>query len=185
MELAKEMLNHPFYQAWNDGEISQDQLAQYAVAYQEFMDRVPNYWNQVLDGLGIDEEQGDEVVVEETEHSELWRQWRVQLPAKEDAPMLSDLFNALEEMSASELAGALHAYEVQQPDVADTKREGLVDHYGFSADNLDFFDEHAENEDDHIAFGQKIRNRYADTEAFDRGFKIGSTLFFHSLDAFV
>ncbi|MFB6351057.1 MAG: hypothetical protein ABEN55_05250, partial [Bradymonadaceae bacterium] len=68
--------------------------------------------------------------------------------------------------------------------VAHTKREGLVQHFGFSADSLDFFDEHADNEDDHIAFGEVIREKYADTEAFDRGFEKGSQLVYNSLDAF-
>ena len=184
MELVKELLEHPFYQAWNAGEVTEAQLASYAAAYQTFMDRVPTYWKRVVDELDVKEEAADAVVAEESDHAALWSEWKSELPEVDQAPAMSDLFDGLDAMSASELAGALHAYEVQQPEVAETKRDGLVEHFGFSGDNLGFFDEHAENEDDHIAFGKVIRDKYADTEAFDAGFAKGSELVYHSLDAF-
>ena len=185
MELQKELLEHPFYQAWNDGEVTEEQLAKYAAAYQTFMERVPTYWKRVLEGLDVDDEQGGAILEDESEHAELWSKWRRHLEQVDDAPVLSELFSGLDEMSPSELAGALHAYEVQQPEVAETKRDGLQEHYGFEAgDDLEFFEEHAENEDDHISFGQTIRENYADTEAFDQGFARGSALVYHSLDAF-
>ncbi len=185
MDLPKELLNHPFYQAWNDGEVTEKQLASYAAAYQTFMNRVPEYWKHVLEGLDINQTRGEELVAEESEHAELWSQWRSELPEIDRVPAMSNLFDGLDGMSPSALAGALHAYEVQQPGVAETKREGLTSHYDFSGENLEFFDEHVENEDEHIAFGQTIREKYADTEAFDCGFRQGAKLVYQSLDNFV
>jgi pyrroloquinoline-quinone synthase len=186
MELPKELLNHPFYQAWNDGDVTVTQLSKYAAAYQTFMNRVPDYWKRVIDGLDINHEQADELLDEESDHATLWSEWCNQLPESDDVPAMNNLFDGLDEMSPSALAGALHAYETQQPEVAETKRTGLKKHYGFSSDdNLDFFDEHVENEEEHIAFGKKIRNEYADTEEFDRGFRQGAQLVYNSLDNFV
>lgn len=185
MELKKELLEHPFYQAWNDGEITEAQLASYAAAYQTFMNRVPTYWKRVIEGLDVKDDRADGLVAEESDHAELWSEWRSELPEVEDAPAMRNLFDGLDEMSPSALAGALHAYEVQQPDVAATKRKGLVEHFGFDEDALDFFDEHVENEDDHIAFGKALRENVADTEAFDHGFQKGSELVYNSLDAFM
>jgi pyrroloquinoline-quinone synthase len=185
MELSCRLLDHPFYQAWNRGEITREQLADYAAAYQVFMEKVPALWDRVLEGLDIDDETGDEIVAEETEHVELWAQWRRQMPAADDAPQMTALFQGLDAMDPSELAGALHAYEVQQPEVAETKKDGLMNHYGVDAKHLDFFDEHAEEEEDHILFGKKVRNEWADTEAFDRGFQKGAELVYNSLDNFV
>ncbi|MFB6262984.1 MAG: iron-containing redox enzyme family protein [Bradymonadaceae bacterium] len=183
MELKVELLEHPFYQAWKAGDVTVEQLSEYAEAYQELMDQIPELWAHVVEELGLGE-QGREVVAEETEHAQLWTDWRMVLPAPEDAPRLDDLLSALAEMNASELAGALHAYEVQQPDVAETKREGLLEYYGFDEDQVEFFDEHAENEDEHIALGEYVREHAADREAFDRGFERGARLIYDSLDQF-
>ncbi len=189
MELSHNLLDHPFYQAWNRGEITRDQLAQYGAAYQTFMDAVPALWANVVEGLNIDEqpedaETADAILKEESEHAELWEEWRVELPDVENNPRLEQLLDGLAEMSASELAGAMHAYEIQQPDVAETKRRGLLDHYDWSEDNVEFFDEHID-EEEHLAFGRKVYQQYADAEAFERGFERGAKLVYHSLDAFI
>lgn len=183
MQPEKRLLDHPFYEAWERGDVTTDQLADYAEAYQAFMDRVPVYWRRVLDGLDVEDPRGEAVVAEEREHADLWAEWRSDLPEAGDAPELTALFEALDGMSPSELAGALHAYETQQPEVAETKNAGLVEHYGFSEDDLAFFDEHVE-EDEHIAFGAELREEHADAAAFDRGFRRGADRVYHSLDAF-
>jgi len=185
MEVEPELLEHPFYQAWNRGEITTKQLASYAEAYQTFMNRVPNFWERILEELDVDEVTGDAVVADEQQHAQLWEEWRVELPEVGEVPALQALLNGLDGMSASELAGALHAYEVQQPGVSETKRNGLLEHYGFDEEPLSFFDEHIDGEEEHIAFGRKIREQYANTEAFDRGFQKGAQLVYQSLDAFV
>jgi len=185
MDVEPDVLEHPFYQAWNRGEITTEQLASYGEAYQQFMDRVPTFWERILDDLGVDDETGETIVDEEREHAELWKEWRVELPDVNRVPALRALLEGLEGMSASELAGALHAYEVQQPGVCETKREGLREHYGFDEEPLTFFEEHVDGEEEHIAFGRKIREKYADAEAFDRGFEQGAQLVYRSLDAFV
>lgn len=184
MNMENPLLEHPFYQAWNEGEVTVEQLSKYAAAYQTFMDRVPTYWQRVLDELDVDDSRGSEVVEEEREHAELWEEWRIELPETDEVPALEALLEGLEGMSASELAGALHAYEVQQPDVAATKKRGLLEHYGFSESPLSFFDAHIDGEAEHIAFGEAIRAEYADTEGFERGFRRGAELVYRSLDAF-
>lgn len=184
MEIDQPVLEHPFYQAWEAGEVTREQLAAYAEAYQEFMDRVPEMWERVLDGLDVDLETADDVVDEEENHAELWSEWAVELPEVEDAPRLQELFDGFAEMNASELAGAIHAYEVQQPEVAETKKKGLLEHYGFDEDQTAFFDEHMD-EDDHIAFGEVIAQEYADDEDFAAGFQRGAELVYGSLDNFV
>lgn len=184
MQPDRQLLDHPFYEAWECGEVNREQLADYAASYQRFMDRVPNYWQRVLDGLEVEDPRGGAIVDEERQHAELWEQWRVELPGTTDPPTLTDLFEALEGMSPSELAGALHAYETQQPAVAETKKGGLLEHYGFDEGELAFFDEHIEGEDEHIAFGADVREEYADTVAFDRGFRRGANVIYRSLDAF-
>jgi pyrroloquinoline-quinone synthase len=186
-EPSPHLLDHPFYQAWNRGDVTRDQLARYGAAYQTFMDAVPALWKKVFQGLkleGDDAATAASIVEEESEHADLWEKWRVDLPEVDGHPRLNQLLDEMADMSASELAGAIHAYEVQQPDVAETKRRGLLDHYDWSEDNVTFFEEHLE-EESHLAFGRHIYEEYADAEAFERGFERGAELVYHSLDDFV
>ena len=185
MQPSCRLLDHPFYQAWNQGAVTPDQLARYGEAYQTLMDRIPDYWRKVVEDLDLSQPVAQEIIEEEAQHAGLWAQWTAKLAPAQDAPALSELFEALEGMSGSELAGALHAYEVQQPEVAQTKRLGLLEHYGLAPEDLGFFDEHIENEHEHIAFGAAIADEHADRDAFERGFERGSHLLYHSLDAFV
>lgn len=184
MQPEPRLLDHPFYEAWERGDVSPDQLSSYAAAYQAFMDRIPTDWEQVIDGLDVDDTTGEAIVEEERQHAALWEQWRGTLPEPTEEAELTELFAALDGMSPSELAGALHAYERQQPAVAETKKAGLIDHYDFATGDLAFFDEHVEGEDEHIAFGTKIREEHADAAAFDRGFRLGADRIYHSLDHF-
>ncbi len=185
MQPDTRLLDHPFYQAWNQGKVTEEQLANYAGAYQSVMDRIPQLWMRIVDGLSVDDPQAEEIIAEEQAHAELWTAWREALPAPTEQEGLADLHAALDDMSPAELAGALHAWEVQQPGVAETKKQGLLEHYNGADQDLTFFDEHIEEEDEHIAFGEHIREQHADTAAFDRGFQHGAQVMYHSLDAFV
>lgn len=185
MQPDKRLLDHPFYQQWERGEITRGQLADYAAAYQAFMDRVPTYWTRVLEGLGADDDRGRAIVEDERRHAELWAEWSQGLELPDEPAPLSGLFEALEGMTAAELAGAIHAYEVQQPAVAETKRAGLLEHYGVATEALEFFDEHVEGEAEHIAYGARLRETCDDPGSFDRGFDRGAEAVYHSLDAFV
>lgn len=184
MQPEPALLTHPFYEAWERGDVTPGQLAAYGAAYQDFMDRVPEYWTRVLAGLGITDPRGAAIVTEEREHAGLWTAWQRVLPSAEEPPALDGLFAGLAGLEPAELAGALHAYEIQQPAVAETKKHGLVTHYGVPEADLGFFDAHIEDEDEHIAFGAEVREQYADHDAFDRGFRAGATLVYESLDAF-
>jgi pyrroloquinoline quinone (PQQ) biosynthesis protein C len=91
---------------------------------------------------------------------------------------------AFDAMPASRLLGAIHAFELQQPEVAATKKEGLLRHYGFRPDRLTYFDEHL-NEEKHIAYGLGLAERYVDPAEFSEGVRSGAALVYDSLDEFV
>lgn len=184
MQPEPRLLDHPFYEAWERGDVSAEQLASYASAYQAFVDRIPGDWERVLDGLDVDDPRGETVVDDECRHADLWERWREDLPEPTETPELRELFDALDRMEPAELAGAIHAYETQQPAVAETKKTGLLAHYDGAEQDLTFFDEH-ESEDDHVELGTRIREEYADPAAFDRGFRTGADRIYHSLDHFV
>ena len=183
MELKFRLLEHPFYQAWNCGEISEERLANYANSYNEFIDRIPDYWTKIVNELGADKNMGNIIIEEETDHISLWHKWSKNLPEAADYPRMNDLINGFDDMTASELLGAVHAFEIQQPEVAATKKKGLLEHYGFSEEDVTYFDEH-ENEDEHIAFGSELATNNAKDNEFQRGFDKGSKLIYESLNLF-
>ncbi len=184
MELKHKLLEHPFYQAWNEGAVTRDQLAQYAASYQEFINEMPVIWETAVKGLNAMSEEAREVIADESEHIEMWRKCFARLMPVDRHPGMGDVIEKIAALSPSAQLGVVHAFEVQQPAVAKTKKEGLLKHYGFTAEECLYFDEHM-NEAEHIAFGQKLANEFANAEEFQYGFAYGSKLIYDSLDRFM
>ena len=184
MELKYKLLDHPFYQSWNTGAISHEQLSKYAAAYLDFIKQMPLWWSRINGEFGIDNKQSKDIIAEESSHIPLWQEWSSFLPAIESYPELTDSINEFNNMTASELLGAVHAFEIQQPEVAKLKKEVLIKYYGFNADTLSYFDEHM-NEQEHIDFGKFISENHADHTEFKKGFEKGSEIIYHSLDKFI
>lgn len=184
MKLKYRLLDHPFYQSWNQGTVSQEQLSKYSQSYMELVENMPILWDRAISGLNSQSELAQEVINDETEHIGLWKKWSEKLMKAESFPRMEELHNALDAMNPSELLGAIHSFEVQQPEVAVTKKKGLIEHYGFADKDLTYFDDHME-EQKHIAFGQKLYNTVSDKKEFEKGFERGSELFYRALDNFV
>ena len=154
------MLKHPFYVAWSEGKLSKSVLAEYSKQYYAHVRAFPTYVSAVhsrcedletrqvlLENL-IEEERGDE------NHPELWLRFaeglgvnRADVKSAELLPSTQDSVNRLKSLTKSEdyrggLA-ALYAYEVQIPEVARTKREGLKTFYGIADERaVSFFRVH-------------------------------------------
>jgi pyrroloquinoline-quinone synthase len=184
MNMQPRLLAHPFYQAWSRGEVPIQVLAQYQVAYAEFIRRIPKYWETVIAAFQPDAVQGHPVVRDEQDHVQLWELWGAHLPGAKNAPTMQEVLTAFEGMTPSQLLGAIQAFEIQQPEVARTKKEGLLKHYGFSEQSLQYFDAHC-NEEKHVAYGHFLATQFADHNEYEEGFSTGSRLIYHSLDPFV
>ncbi len=153
------LLNHPFYQAWNNGTLSNETLKTYAKEYYHHVAAFPRYLSgihfqcdnlqtrQVLLGNLIEEEQGEE------NHPELWKRFAQGLGVASNAidepaqfastHALVDGYYDLVKADFSAGLGALYAYERQTPEVAKSKIAGLQTHYGISdARSLQFFTVH-------------------------------------------
>lgn len=181
--LSYRLLNHPFYESWNEGKVSKEKLAQYAKSYLELVYEVPMLWEKVINSFGEKSEMAVKVIAEEKEHIGLWEKWQRQIPA-DKSPSLKMLIETLHNMTPSALLGAIHSFEIQQPEVAKSKKEGLINHYGFSVEDLQYFDEHMQ-EKEHIQFGHNLALKYADSKEFRYGFENGSKHFYDALDLFL
>lgn len=162
----KHLLNHPFYQAWSEGRLSQDVLKRYAAQYYRQVAAFPRYVSAVhsrcpeisarkvlLENL-VDEE------LKGTDHPELWMRFaegmgatreevRGQTPRAETTEMV-DRYYELTSREWTEGLCALFAYEWQVPEVSTSKIDGLKKFYGVQDDRtLSFFKVHEHYDVEH------------------------------------
>lgn len=183
MKLNKKLLDHPFYQSWTKGEITNEQLADYTYSYYELIQEIPNLWSKAITGLNAVSEDSEKLISEETSHISMWNDFKVK-QSSSNYPSMKDVIKELSAMNPSELLGAIHSFEIQQPEVAKTKKEGLLKFYGFNESDTKYFDEHM-NEAEHIAFGKMLSEKHAVKTDFEKGFARGSEVFYNALDRFV
>lgn len=159
------LLKHPFYQAWNKGDISVEALGVYAQEYYHHVSAFPRYisqihalcsnirWRQTLLANLVEEEQGDE------NHPELWMRFVEGIsgsrdcgesPRLEQTKRLVDGFFDLTRLDYASGLGALYSYERQTAAVSCAKIDGLMTHYGITDPRtLKFFVVHSEVDEWH------------------------------------
>ena len=183
MRIQPRLLDHPFYQAWMKGDISVETLSAYHRSYLRLITRIPGFWRRVLKSFQPGFRGEHSIVADERRHVILWKAWGRTLPPPPRVHSLTHLLRSLDAMNPSELLGALQAFEIQQPEVAKTKKAGLMRHYGFRASDLEYFDEH-QREAAHIEFGSLLARDCAVRRDFKNGMARGAVLLYGSLDIF-
>lgn len=129
------LLKHPFYLAWNEGRLTQQQLALYAGEYGCFIKLISKGWQQVNE---------ERIAIEETEHFDLWQNFALSVGSESIAANLlstKQLIKITEDnyTTYAGALGALYAFEKQQPSTAASKLEGLRKHYSnWNADETYF-----------------------------------------------
>jgi len=156
---ARSILQHPFYQAWERGELSREQLATYARLYYPHVRAFPRYIEAALQHAtdpGIRSELEDNLRDElgnPAPHDALWLDFaaglgldRSEVEAAAPHPAAEHLVAMFTGLARDGLAtglAALYAYESQQPEVSSTKAAGLRGHYGVDdAAAVAYFDVH-------------------------------------------
>jgi pyrroloquinoline-quinone synthase len=177
------LLKHPFYQAWQSGELTLEHLQGYAAQYYHHVLAFPQYVSaahaicptqadrqELLENL-IEEERGAE------NHPELWLRFAEGVGARragleETAPMpetrhLVDTYrDATMRRSFAEACAALYVYESQVPEVAKTKIDGLKRFYGVDDErSLQFFEVHIGADEVHAEVGAGMLRRHANAPA--------------------
>ena len=137
------LLQHPFYQAWSAGTLPTESLRKYAREYGAFIRLLPQAWETLGDA---------ETAQEEREHAALWDEFAAALDTRVDGLAAAPEAQALT-ASAGRLfgdpatsAGALYAFEVQQPSTAQSKLDGLRMHYHLPTKAEPYFEAHSHNE---------------------------------------
>ena len=154
----RHLLSHPFYQAWMKGELSKEQLQNYAVQYNPFVEAFPRFVSALhshCEDAAAREEILENLMDEEGKtgrslpHPQLWKDFMTGLGATdtknyhEAALKTKDAYLKLCQSSYAEGLCALYAYEYQTPDISKTKIEGLKKFYGIDDEaSLAFFQVH-------------------------------------------
>lgn len=150
----RNLLEHPFYQAWSAGTLPLEALRTYAHEYGAFIRLLPNAWGVLQDA---------ETAQEEREHADLWDRFAMALDTRvahrASVPEVQALAAAAATLfsDAVSAAGALYAFEVQQPATAQSKLAGLKTHYHLPSDVESYFEIHSHNEHEAKKLAARIR----------------------------
>lgn len=145
---SRSILRHPFYQAWQAGELDRAQLATYARVYYPHVAAFPGHLEDAL-ARAVDPDIRDELAANLTDersepaaHPELWLDFaeglglqRADVAAAAPVAAARRMIDTLRAHARGDTAGALaalYAYESQQPEVSETKQAGLERHYGIA-----------------------------------------------------
>jgi pyrroloquinoline-quinone synthase len=155
-----DLLKHPFYQAWSKGELTRQDLREYASEYWHHVSAFPTYLSalhsRLPDGklrrLVLENLADEEGLEDGAPHSEMWMDFargmgadeatvRERLIQPDTIALLEHFRSAMQHSPAAALA-ALYAYESRVPEIAKTKAEGLAHHYGADAETRRYFTVH-------------------------------------------
>jgi len=151
---AHRLLDHPFYQRWSAGTLPVASLIAYAQEYGQFVRALPTAWTTLGD---------EETEHEEHEHAEAWDKFAIALgtsvgntPQRHETQALIATASRLFAEPAT-AAGALYAFEVQQPETATSKLDGLQKYYSVGEPGHEYFRLHTANHHE----AEKLRKRIA------------------------
>lgn len=157
-----DLLQHPFYQAWSNGELTHAELREYAAEYWHHVSAFPTYLSALHSGMSdsetrrevlrnLAEEEGVDSALGRP-HSDLWMDFAAAMGASREAvetralqPETSALIAAFRELMQEKpvvAMAALYAYESRVPAIAHTKAEGLAAHYQTTGAGAGYFTLH-------------------------------------------
>ena len=161
-----DLLCHPYYKAWNAGELDIADLKEYAQDYYHHVKAFPTYLARLAirleagelrdavlanmaDEKGLSDETGNASVA----HAELWldfaeamgspRHLEPHRPVAAVKELMAFFDNVAGEATAEEALAAFYAYESQVPRIAKEKDRGLREMYGADEKARGYFTLHA------------------------------------------
>ena len=163
---SRSILGHPFYVAWQRGDLTREQLAIYASVYYSHVAAFPSYLEAAIERAPdpviraeLARNLADELLAPKP-HRELWLDFaeelgldRLTVTSQAPHPATTALIGTFQRLTSGETASALaalYAYESQQPEVSRQKMDGLRQHYGVRTRKaLAYFDVHATMDTQH------------------------------------
>jgi pyrroloquinoline-quinone synthase len=154
-----DLLCHPFYKAWAAGELTREDLREYARNYFHQVNAFPEYLAEFAARLSEGQmkravlaNRDEEIGADGTRpHAELWLDFlegmgggreAVDTPVAEVCALNESFHSIARDASSEEALAAFYAYESQVPRVAAEKARGLRDMYGADAKTCEYFTLH-------------------------------------------
>jgi len=160
-----DLLSHPFYQAWAAGQLTREELRQYAEDYYLHVVAFPTYLAElairldeselrraVLANMADEKGLADSTDAEGMAHSEMWldfaegmgarRRVRPFRPLAEMNELMTFFHRVAGEGTPEEALAAFYVYESQVPRVAKEKARGLQEIYGADEKTCRYFTLH-------------------------------------------
>jgi pyrroloquinoline-quinone synthase len=167
-----DVLQHPFYQRWSEGELTQEELARYSGQYRHAVEAIASLSSAAAEALPEREELRRHAA-EELGHVRLWDGFVEAVggdtgaePTVETQKCVTDWAG---EGDAVELLSRLYAVEASQPAISRTKRAGLIERYGFDeGSGTAYFRVHEGRDVEHAAEVRELIEELASDEDADR-----------------
>jgi pyrroloquinoline-quinone synthase len=173
-----DLLTHPFYQAWSMGELTREELKEYAAEYWHHVSAFPSYLSALHAGMPDGEERREVLrnLAEEEgvdaplgrPHSDLWMDFaegmgatRAEVLGRTVQPEMAALIAGYRELMQEKpvvAMAALYAYESRVPGIAKTKAEGLAAHYATTGAAARYFTLHETADVHHAAVWRELMN---------------------------
>src|SRR5213592_4434012 len=158
-----DVLAHPFYVRWTDGDLSREELALYAGEYRHAVVAIARASDHAAERA--DSEATADLrrhAAEEHSHVELWDRFGEAVdatPVANPAPETAECVAAWagEDRDLLDQLVVLYAIEAAQPAISEAKRAGLTAFYGIvPGPATAYFDVHAELDRRHAAEGREL-----------------------------
>lgn len=164
----RSLLKHPFYQKWNKGELTLENLRVYAKEYYWLVQRIPGIVEKARNLIAdpLIKMRIEQNVQEELSHIDLWIRFakalkisEAELHDYEPSVQVKLAVRSLEELVSQgeeEAVAAIYALERELPKIAETKMDGLEKFYGLTSDDARaYFQEHL-NEEKHFSVWMSV-----------------------------
>ncbi|HEX2129076.1 MAG TPA: iron-containing redox enzyme family protein [Solirubrobacterales bacterium] len=150
-----DVLRHPFYVRWSNGELSADELAFYSGQYRHAVEAIATMSTAAADALPEREELRRHAA-EELGHVRLWDGFVAASGGETTAEATSETAVCVREWTAdgepAEILARLYAIESSQPAISRTKLEGLRGPYGYDEGaGTAYFSVHESRDVEHAA----------------------------------
>jgi pyrroloquinoline-quinone synthase len=138
-----DLLTHGFYRRWVAGELTLDELQDYACEYHQVVKAIPGWMRQAAEADGENRARLSAHADEEEPHIEMWADFAISLGVSADRltstrpnPSTAALIGAGDRLADDGLGAAVvWALEAQTPAVSVAKLDGLRQHYDIDADS--------------------------------------------------
>lgn len=167
-----DVLRHPFYQRWSAGELTSDELARYSGQYRHAVEAIAEMSESVAEALP-EREDLRRHAAEELGHLRLWDGFLEEAGGQAADDATPETAECVRTWTANgdalETLARLYAVESGQPPISRTKREGLLERYGFGdGAGTAYFRIHETRDVEHAAEARELLEELATEDDEDR-----------------